>query len=110
MGAKLGGYAKRRDVRPTRVHGGAASLAAAVAGLLLTTGPAKAQFAPPIAPPLAPDVAKRAFEQAAQLYGDPVHPNLSGVWLSGASNFSWVDYGKTELPLTPRYAAIFKIW
>jgi hypothetical protein len=57
-----------------------------------------------------PDVAELAFKQASQLYGDPARPNISGIWLSGLANFSWVDYAKTELPLTPKYAAIFQRW
>jgi hypothetical protein len=86
-------------------------LPAGLAGLLLIVGPAaQAQFAPPIAPPMPPEQAKLAYAQASQLYGDPAHPNLAGIWVSGASNFSWVDYGKTELPLTPKYAAIFQTW
>ena len=88
----------------------AASLAAALAGVLLAAGAASAQFAPPLAPPLSSDQAPLAYAQASELYGDPAHPNFAGVWVSGASNFSWVDYSKTELPLTPKYAAIFQKW
>jgi hypothetical protein len=70
----------------------------------------KAQFAPPLAPPLAPDLAKLAYQEASKLYGDPAHPNFSGIWVSGASNYSWVDYSKVTPPLTPKYAAIFQKW
>jgi len=102
-------FVERPDARSSGIPG-TASLSAALVLLLLAAAPAKAQFAPPIAPPMPPEQAKLAFQQASQLYGDPAHPNFSGIWLSGASNFSWVDYAKTELPLTPKYAAIFKNW
>ena len=82
----------------------------AATAALLAVGPATAQFAPALAPPLTAEQAKLAYRQAAELYGDPAHPNLSGIWVSGAANFSWVDYARTELPLTPKYAAIFKTW
>ena len=100
----------RRGARSVIARTQAARLAGSLIGLLLTAGQARAQFTPPIAPPLPPDQARLAFQDAAKLYGDPAHPNISGIWLSGASNFSWVDYSKTELPLTPKYAAIFQKW
>ena len=94
-----------RDPRSNR-----AGVVALIAGLLFGVAPARAQFAPPLAPPLSPDQAKLAYQEASKLYGDPAHPNLSGIWVSGASNYSWVDYSKVTPPLTPKYAAIFQKW
>jgi hypothetical protein len=92
------------------LEGFPAGATALLVSLFLTVGPARAQFAPPLAPPLPADQAKLAYQQASQLYGDPAHLNFSGIWVSGASNYSWVDYSKVQPPLTPKYAAIFQKW
>jgi hypothetical protein len=76
---------------------------AAFAASLLLVGGANAQTA------AGPDSTARAHAEASQVYGDPVHPNISGIWLSGAANYSWLDYSKSpDIPLKPKYAQIFQ--
>ena len=81
----------------------AAFTALALSVLLPFAGAAHGQPAPD------QSAAVLAQREASKLYGAPSQPNISGIWLSGISNYSWLDYAKTpDIPLTPKYAKIYK--
>jgi hypothetical protein len=42
------------------------------------------------------------------LYGDPAHPDFSGVWIHDGSGRNWADPKKSPPPLEPDYAARHK--
>jgi hypothetical protein len=70
---------------------------------LQLAGAAEAQTAAEI------DTAARAKAEASKIYGDPAQPNISGIWVSGTANYSWLDYSKSpDIPLKPKYAQIFQ--
>ena len=85
-----------------------AAHALGVSAALLLGAAAHAQLTAP--PPVitSADAMAKAHEAAAQIYGDPAHPNISGIWVGGITNYSWLNDAKTEIPFRPKYAEIFK--